>query len=111
MKENKHWATELQTGDRAVATIRHETDGSKNISNAVVIVVANDEVAREVMAAYENEKYVIPYNELDKYDPHEYSKVICDLCNYSWVSVRPLGTKKLECPNCNNLVNFENVAL
>lgn len=42
-------------------------------------------------------------------DPHETSNVKCDLCGHSWVAVRPLGVEKLECPNCGNMVNFENI--
>lgn len=44
-------------------------------------------------------------------DPHEVSKVQCDLCNYQWIAVRPEGLTKLECPNCSNMVQFENVAI
>lgn len=47
--------------------------------------------------------------EESKDEPHEVSKVKCDLCNYSWVAVRPEGLTKLECPNCGNMVHFENV--
>ena len=39
----------------------------------------------------------------------ETSLVKCDLCNYQWVAVRPEGLVKLECPNCNNMVHFENM--
>ena len=40
---------------------------------------------------------------------HETSPVKCDLCSYQWVAVRPFGLTKLECPNCTNLVHFENL--
>jgi len=33
--------------------------------------------------------------------------VTCDLCGYNWVAVRPADLSKLECPNCNNMVQFE----
>jgi len=49
-------------------------------------------------------------NEKTEYDPHEASKVRCDLCSYEWVAVRPKGLKKLECPNCSNMVHFENIS-
>lgn len=39
----------------------------------------------------------------------EISIVRCDLCSYEWVAIRPLGTLRLECSNCNNLSNFENL--
>jgi len=35
--------------------------------------------------------------------------VKCDLCSNTWVAVRPTGIEKLECPNCENMVNFEEV--
>jgi len=41
--------------------------------------------------------------------PHEVSLVRCDLCTKQWVAVRPEGIKKLECPNCENMVYFENI--
>jgi len=41
--------------------------------------------------------------------PYEVSKIKCDLCNKEWVAVRTKGLTKLECPNCGNMVNFENV--
>ena len=44
-------------------------------------------------------------------DPHEVSKVKCDLCGYTWIAVRPEGLIKIECPNCENMVYFENIPL
>ena len=41
-------------------------------------------------------------------DPHEVSKVKCDVCGYSWVAVRPFGVCKLECPKCGGINSFEN---
>ena len=43
------------------------------------------------------------------YDPHEVSKVKCGLCNHTWVAVRPKGVLKLECPNCEEITDFENI--
>lgn len=37
------------------------------------------------------------------------SMVKCDLCGYEWTAVRPLGTEKLQCSQCNHVTNFENV--
>jgi hypothetical protein len=52
----------------------------------------------------------LPMSEqIENYDPHEVSKVQCDLCSHQWIAVRPEGLKRLECPNCGNLVTFENV--
>lgn len=44
-----------------------------------------------------------------KDQPHEVSNVKCDICGYQWVAVRPEGLTKLECPNCGNMVQFENI--
>lgn len=41
--------------------------------------------------------------------PHEVSLVECDICTHKWVAVRPLGLTKLECPNCNLMVEFTNI--
>jgi len=45
---------------------------------------------------------------IDLIDPHEVSKVKCDVCGYVWVAVRPLGVYKLECPKCGGVNSFEN---
>jgi hypothetical protein len=42
-------------------------------------------------------------------EQYEYSLVECDLCSHRWVAVRPVGLIKLECPNCGNMVYFENI--
>lgn len=42
-------------------------------------------------------------------DPHEVSQVKCDLCGKEWTAVRPEGLNKLECPQCGNMVLFENI--
>jgi DNA-directed RNA polymerase subunit M/transcription elongation factor TFIIS len=47
----------------------------------------------------------------EKQDQHEASMVKCDLCSYKWVAVRPKGLIKLECPNCGNMVHFENIPI
>lgn len=40
----------------------------------------------------------------------EWSKVKCDLCSHEWVAIRPaIGLTKLECPECGNMVYFENI--
>ena len=39
----------------------------------------------------------------------EASLVCCDLCGYKWAAVRPMGIEKLECPNCSNMVYFEDI--
>lgn len=41
-------------------------------------------------------------------NPHQVSKVKCDICGYGWIAVRPQGLIKLECPQCGCLGLFEN---
>lgn len=56
------------------------------------------------------EKFKLKYNlDDEKKDPHEVSWVRCDICNYEWIAVRPEGVLQLECPNCTNIGNFENI--
>ena len=50
-------------------------------------------------------------SEINHKDPHEVSNVKCDLCGKEWLAVRPEGIIKLECPNCHNNVNFENISI
>ena len=40
-------------------------------------------------------------------EPYEASIVMCDLCTHKWVAVRPVGTSKLECPNCHRVGGFD----
>ena len=40
---------------------------------------------------------------------YEVSLVKCDLCNHKWTAVRIAGLEILQCPNCKNMVNFENL--
>lgn len=39
----------------------------------------------------------------------EASFVRCDVCSHEWRAVRPEGTAKLECPNCNNVAYFDDL--
>lgn len=34
-------------------------------------------------------------------------KVTCDICIHSWVAVYHEDCEKLECPNCEQMTNFE----
>ena len=63
-QEAKHWAESLEAGDRAIATIRHETDGSKNINNANVIVFFNNKMDKNIAVIYEDKKILIAYNDI-----------------------------------------------
>lgn len=44
-----------------------------------------------------------------KPDQHEVSEVKCSLCSKEWIAVRPQGLTELECPQCLNMVQFENL--
>lgn len=46
---------------------------------------------------------------IEEKEPHEVSTAKCNLCGKEWVAVRPKGLTELECPNCKNMVQFENV--
>ncbi len=62
----KHWAEGLETGDRVKATIRHESDGSKNRHNVDIIVV-NVDPSYSIILGYDAETksdLQIPFNEL-----------------------------------------------
>ena len=59
-----HWATILKQGDKVFATIRHETDGSKNIRNAEVVILNNNSKREMVMGEHLGQYYTIPYNDL-----------------------------------------------
>lgn len=41
--------------------------------------------------------------DLDAYRPHEVSKMQCTGCGHKWTAVHPVGTTKLECPNCHEM--------
>lgn len=63
MEELKHWANSLEIGDRVIAFIRHQTDGSKNF-RAKMIVVENDRKNSKIVAALGYKTFTVPYNEL-----------------------------------------------
>lgn len=69
-----HWAEKLEPGDVCKATIRHETDGSKNRHNVEVIVVENCKSEARITAWDKltwRIKFSINYNELTKIDVNE----------------------------------------
>ena len=53
-------------------------------------------------------EYLPEYEEWKESQESEVGKVKCDLCSYEWIAVRPLNTDRLECPNCENMVMYEN---
>lgn len=67
-KHISHWAEELQVGDRCKATIRHKTDGSKNLHNVEIIVVENLQSEKKIVGYFKKRKKHIFYNELSKCD-------------------------------------------
>lgn len=66
MQEYKHWADALEIGDKCLATIRHKTDGSKNLHNVEVIVIENKKKDKEIVGWFPEYKVRIPYNELSE---------------------------------------------
>jgi len=65
-KSVTHWAEKLQVGDRCKATIRHKTDGSKNMHNLEVIVVENLQSEKKIIGYFDDQKKHICYNELSE---------------------------------------------
>ncbi len=63
-KHVAHWAEELQIADRVTATIRHKTDGSKNIHGTDVILIKNLKKESKIIGWWNDKEYEIPYNEL-----------------------------------------------
>jgi predicted NUDIX family phosphoesterase len=64
--EQEHWATELEQGDRVLVTIRHATDGTKNLHNQNAIVIENRPEKISCYVAVGSATYLIPYNEMTK---------------------------------------------
>ena len=63
-KYPKHWAENLQIGDRCLATIRHETIGGLNRHNVLVIVIENIISENKIKGSFFDEIGFINYNEL-----------------------------------------------
>lgn len=61
---NEHFAKKLKAGDEFIATIRHKTDGSKNLLNQKCIVVHNGELGDSLIGKTESGIVRIPYNEI-----------------------------------------------
>jgi hypothetical protein len=65
-KSTNHWAGDLQTGDRCLATIRHKTDGSKNKHNVEVIVIENHSGDSKIKGLFLGKQDFINYNSLSE---------------------------------------------
>ena len=61
-----HWAQTLEIGDRCKATIRHQTDGSKNRHNVDIVVIENYKTESYIVGYFDDITEKIPYNELTK---------------------------------------------
>jgi hypothetical protein len=60
----KHWAESLEIGDICLATIRHKTDGTKNLHNVKMIVIENNNRKQEIVGWTSDHKATVPYNDL-----------------------------------------------
>ena len=63
-QENQHWAELLEVGDRCIATIRHKTDGTKNLHGIEGIVIENNKAKKEISFWFPEFKALVPYNDL-----------------------------------------------
>lgn len=60
----KHWAEYLEIGDKVLANVRHETDGSKNKMKQEAIVIMNFPFDWKVKLFVNGFEKEIDYNEL-----------------------------------------------
>lgn len=72
--KSEHWAESLQQGDRVLATIRHQTDGTLNRHNVNMIVVDVDIRKKQIKGVNEGSFYMIPFMELTQLTPPTESK-------------------------------------
>ncbi|QWT88134.1 hypothetical protein KBP46_10030 [Chryseobacterium sp. PCH239] len=64
METKEHIAKDLKVGDTFIATIRHKTDGTKNLANQICTVVHNGELGDSLIAKMDLGIVRIPYNEI-----------------------------------------------
>lgn len=67
----KHWAASLKENDQVIATIRHETDGEKNLCDVLCKVMSNSVEREKVLVEYLRNLYTVPY-----YDLRDISKLV-----------------------------------
>lgn len=60
----KHWASSLEKNDYVVATIRHKTDGEKNLCDVLCKVLDNDTESEKVWLHYKRQDFEVKYCEL-----------------------------------------------
>ncbi|WP_278494909.1 hypothetical protein [Chryseobacterium arthrosphaerae] len=62
----EHFAKKLKAGDTFIATIRHKTDGTKNLVNKKCTVVHNGGLEDSLIAKMDHGIVRIPYNEINE---------------------------------------------
>ena len=60
----KHWAERLKVGDICLATIRHQTDGTKNLHDVEVVVDENLKGENKINCYFGDVKATVKYNDL-----------------------------------------------
>lgn len=60
----KHWAASLKENDQVIATIRHETDGEKNLCDVLCKVMSNSVEREKVLVEYLRQYYTVRYSDL-----------------------------------------------
>jgi len=64
MEEQIHPAQKLIQGDKVIATIRHATDGSKNLNKVQVIFLECNSLKRTCDVVYLCKVYEVPFNNM-----------------------------------------------
>ena len=60
----KHWAASLKTKDNVIATIRHKTNGNKNLIDVLCKVMTNDQENEKCELVYLRSLYTVKYCDL-----------------------------------------------
>ena len=63
-KQQIHPAQKLVKGDRVTCTIRHATDGSKNLINVEVIFLESNLSKRTCNIVYQDNIYEVPFHDM-----------------------------------------------
>lgn len=64
IEKQKHWAATLRQNDNVIATIRHKSNGNKNLIDVLCKVITNDQENEKIELAYLRSVYMIKYNDL-----------------------------------------------
>lgn len=69
-KYTSHWAEDLVIGDKVYCTIRHNTNGERNIKNALLVVIENHSDKMKIKGLLSNfagkALLIMDYNELSE---------------------------------------------